>query len=90
MNVYFMQGGSVGEYSISVRAMGILDETGDSRELSEYRREAENIISRSAEEICRRAWEEGFLYAVMPKEYSLSEGYEKVSFSARTEIKLTS
>ncbi|MCI7767342.1 MAG: hypothetical protein MSJ26_05080 [Oscillospiraceae bacterium] len=90
VSVYFRQGEAIGEYSISVRAKGVLDETGVSRELSEYRREAENIISRSAEEICRKAFEEGFLSAVLPKEYSLSEGYENVSFSAETEIELTS
>ncbi|MBQ5332902.1 MAG: hypothetical protein J6K92_06545 [Oscillospiraceae bacterium] len=90
VSVYFMQGEGVGEYSLSIRAKGVLDETGDSDVLSEYRHEAENIISRSAEEICRRAWEEGFLSVVMPKEYSLSEGYENVSFSAQTEIELTS
>ena len=90
VSVYFRQGEGVGEYSLSIRAKGILDETADSDVLSEYRREAENIISRSAEEICRRAWEEVFLSAVMPKEYSLSEGYENVSFSAQTELELTS
>lgn len=88
-SVYFRKGEAMGEYSISIGAKGVLDETGDSAVLSEYKSEAENIISRSAEAICRRAWEEGFLSAVFPKEYIFSEGYETVSFSVDSEMEIS-
>ncbi|MGN0637640.1 MAG: hypothetical protein ACI4J0_04655 [Huintestinicola sp.] len=88
-SVYFRQGDDTGEYNISIKAEGVLSETGTSESLEEYKREAEKIISGSAGAICEKAFEDGFLAAIFPREYSLSEDCENVTFSVETDITLT-
>lgn len=87
--VYFRQGDNAGEYNISLKAEGVLTELGRAESLEEYQREAEKIISGSSEAICEKAFEEGFLPTIFPREYSLSEGYDNVNFSVDTEMTLT-
>lgn len=88
-SVYFRQGDNSGEYNISIKAEGVLTELGTTESLEEYKREAEKIISGSAEAICEKAFEEGFLTAIFPGEFSLSEGFDNVKFSVDTEMSLT-
>lgn len=87
--VYLRQGDNVGEANISITAEGVLTELGKLESLEEYKKEAEKIISGSAEAICEKAYENGFLPAIFPREYSLAEGYEEVIFSVDTEMTLT-
>lgn len=89
-SIYFRQGEKSGDFNISIKAEGVLDELGNSDSLNDYKMEAEKIISGSAEEICRKAREEGFLQALFPREYSSVENYEDISFSVETELTLTS
>lgn len=88
-SVYFRQGDNRGEYNISIKAEGVLTELGKSESLEDYKKEAEKIISGSAEAICEKAFEDGFLPALFPREYSFSEGYDNVNFSVDTELTLT-
>ena len=88
-SVYFRQGDNRGEYNISIKADGVLTELGKSESLEDYKKEAEKIISGSAEAICEKAFEDGFLPALFPREYSFSEGYDNVNFSVDTELTLT-
>lgn len=88
-SVYFRQGEDTGEFNISINAEGVLTELGKSESLDEYKKEAEKIISGSAEAICENAFKEGFLAAIFPREYSLAEGCENVRFSVDTELTLT-
>lgn len=88
-SVYFRQGDNVGEYNISIKAEGVLTELGKSESLEDYKKEAEKIISGSAEAICEKAFKDGFLPALFPREYSFSEGYDNVNFSVDTELTLT-
>ncbi|MDD6990726.1 MAG: hypothetical protein PUI48_02755 [Oscillospiraceae bacterium] len=88
-SVYFRQWDNVGEYNISIKAEGVLTELGKSESLEDYKKEAEKIISGSAEAICEKAFKDGFLPALFPREYSFSEGYDNVNFSVDTELTLT-
>lgn len=83
-NVYLKQDDTSGRYEITLRAKLTLEETGSAAELSEYKTEAEKIISASAEAICVKAYEQGFLSVIFPGEYSLSEGMDSVTFSVET------
>lgn len=83
-NVYLKQDDTSGRYEITLRAELTLEETGSAAELSEYKTEAEKIISASAEAICVKAYEQGFLSVIFPREYSLSEGMDSVTFSVET------
>ncbi|MBP1546245.1 MAG: hypothetical protein J6A37_06565 [Oscillospiraceae bacterium] len=88
MTVYFRQDNNRGEYSVKLVAEGILDEPGDSDNLDEYRHEAERIISGSTEAILEKAERNGFLSAVLPKDYAYSEGYENVDFTVETILEI--
>lgn len=87
--VYFRQGEEIGEFNISINAEGVLTELGNTESLDEYKKEAEKIISGSAEAICEKAFKDGFLAAIFPREYSLAEDYDNVEFSINTELSLT-
>ncbi|WP_432650036.1 hypothetical protein [Huintestinicola sp.] len=88
-SVYFRQGDNSGEYNISIKAEGVLSELGKTECLDEYQKEAEKIISGSAEAICEKAFEDGFIAAIFPREYSLAAGFDNVIFSVDTEMTLT-
>lgn len=87
--VYLRQGEDKSEFNISINAEGVLTELGDTESLDEYKKEAEKIISCSAEAICEKAFEDGFLAAIFPREYSLADNYDNVEFSVNTELSLT-
>lgn len=88
-NVYLKQDDTSGRYEITLTADIVLEETGSAPELSEYRSEAEKIISASAEAICQKAYENGFLSVIFPREHSISEGMDSVTFSVITNVNIT-
>lgn len=87
-NVYLKQDNTSGQYEITLTADLVLEETGSAAELAEYKTEAEKIISASAEAICQKAYDGGFLSAIFPREYSFSEGMDSVAFSVTTNVNI--
>lgn len=88
-NVYLKQNDTSGQYEMGLTADLVLEEAGSAAELSEYKAEAEKIISASAEAICEKAYDRGFLSVIFPREYSLSEGMDSVTFSVVTNVSIT-
>ena len=88
-NVYLKQDNTSGQYEITLTADLVLEETGSAAELSEYKTEAEKIISASAEAICQKAYDGGFLSVIFPREYSFSDGMDSVTFSVTTNVNIT-
>lgn len=88
-NVYLKQDNKCGQYEITLKADLVLNETGSADELSEYRTEAEKIISASGEAICERAYEQGFLSVIFPREHSLSDDMDSATFSFLTDVNIT-
>ncbi|MCM1523514.1 MAG: hypothetical protein NC120_03555 [Ruminococcus sp.] len=75
-----------GEYQIQLSVEAVLTELGSENELSLYRSAAEDIISRSADAICRRGLEEGFLGTIVENEYHSSG--DNIDFSVNTDVKI--